>query len=202
MSHQIIDCEQYSEDWWAARNGMATTSNFKDILAKGKGITRTKYMRQLAGERITGAAAEQYSNKHMERGMEMEAEAVAMYEFQKDTQTSKVGFVRDIDVQVGSSPDRFVGEDGMLEIKTALPHILIEHIERDGFPPTHLAQCQGQLWVCDREWLDLAIYWPGMPLFVIRLKQDKSYIADLKTEVKMFNRELAKMVERIERYKA
>ena len=198
MSHQIIDCDQYSEEWWAARNGLVTTSNFKHVLAKGKGIVRTKYMRQLAGERITGGPAEKYSNKYMERGLEMEAEAIAMYEFQKNVETQAVGFVRND--MAGSSPDRFIGEDGMLEIKTAFPHILIEALERkdDAFPPEHMAQCQGQLWVCDREWLDLCIYWPGMPLGVWRLKQDKTYIYDLKSEVKLFNRELAKTVERIE----
>ena len=196
MSHQIIDCDQYDEAWWSARNGLVTTSNFKDVRAKGKGITRTKYMRQLAGERICGQAAEQYSNKHMERGLEMEGEAVAMYEFQKDVETQTVGFVRND--AAGSSPDRLIGEDGMLEVKTALPHILIEALEREAFPPEHMAQCQGQLWVCEREWLDLVIYWPGMPLGVWRLKQDKTYLHDLKVEVKLFNSELGKMVTRIE----
>ena len=200
MSIHLIDCEQNSPEWDAARLGLATTSKFKDILAKGKGLTRAKYMRVLAGERVAGAKEESFHSAEMERGHIMEAEARAMYEFRKDVETTQIGFVKSVDVQVGSSPDRFVGEDGILEIKTAKPSVLIEHTERgmDIFPPTHMAQCQGQLWVCEKKWLDLCIYWPGMPFCVWRLKPDTTFIYDLQTEVKLFNRELAKMVERIE----
>ncbi len=200
MSIEIIECEQYDEAWWAARNGIPSTSRFKDILAKGRGISRTKYLRQLAGERITGKAAEQYSNAHMERGLAMESEALAMYEFMNNTETQAVGFVRN--GTAGSSPDRLVGPDGILEIKTAFPHILIEAIERDVFPPEHLAQCQGQLWVCHRQWLDLAIYWPGMPLYIRRIGRDSTYIAELKDQVLAFNSDIGRLVERIEGYQS
>ena len=64
----------------------------------------------------------------------------------------------------------------MLEIKTKLPHLMIEVLGRGAFPPEHVAQCQGALWVAEREWIDIAVYWPRMPRFVKRTTRDEAYI--------------------------
>ena len=37
---QIIDCEQGTPEWFAARLGIPTASRFSDVLAKGQGTTR------------------------------------------------------------------------------------------------------------------------------------------------------------------
>jgi len=202
MSIEILECEQGSEAWHRARMGIPTSSEFATVLARGKdggaSLTRAKYLRRLAGEIITGAPAETYSNAHMERGKAMEEEARDLYCFLTNAEPQRVGFVRN--GQKGCSPDSLIGEDGMLEIKTALPDILIEKIERDDFPPEHKAQTQGGLWVAKREWIDLVVYWPKMPLFKVRAKRDEVYIAKLASEVDRFNDDLAALVERIKAY--
>jgi len=194
---QIIDCEQGSPDWHRARMGIPTASEFHSILAKGEGKTRRSYMLRLAGEILTGEPAETFSNLHMERGKLMEDEARSCYAFMADADPERVGFVRN--GPVGCSPDSFVGAVGMLEIKTKLPALLIDCLLKDNFPPEHRAQCQGALWVAEREWIDLAIYWPGLPLFVKRAARDEAYIRDLAAAVDAFNSELAEIVERIRR---
>lgn len=195
---EIFDCDQNSPEWIEARRGIPTASRFSDILAKGEGKTRTKYLRQLAGEIITGQPTENYSNGYMERGHAVEPEARSMYAFMRDAEPLPVGFIRN--GRAGASPDSLVGTAGLLEIKSKAPHLLIECIERGDFPPEHAAQVQGQLWVAEREWCDLAVYFPGMPLLVYRAKRDEAYIARLRSAVRAFCEELDELVARVRAY--
>lgn len=199
---QIFDCDQGSPEWHELRAGIPTASEFSTVLAKGRdggaSKTRRTYLLRLAGERLTGSVADSYTNAHMERGREMEAEARDCYAFMADVEPQRIGFIRGDNV--GCSPDALVGSDGLLELKTAIPSILLDKIERGDFPPEHKAQCQGALWIAERDWIDIAIYWPRLPLFVKRAHRDDAYIADLAKAVERFNLELAETVERIKRY--
>ena len=199
---EIHDCEQRSDEWFTLRAGIPTSSEFATVLAKGRSggesKTRRTYLAKLAGEILTGDPMENYSNHHMERGRGMEAEARAFYAFMTDRKPEPVGFIRNGDK--GASPDALLGGDGLLEIKTKLPHLLIDLILRDEASPEHKAQCQGQLWVAEREWLDLCVYWPKLPLFVKRIERDEPYIKELAKAVDAFNDELREIVEKVRSY--
>lgn len=195
---QIFDCEQNTDTWLRARAGIPTASAFKDLLAKGEGKTRRTYLLKLAGEIITGEPTESFSNEDTDRGHTMEPDARDAYVTSAEASLTRVGFVRNGDV--GCSPDSLIGANGLLEIKTKKPHILADVILKGGIPSEHVAQCQGALWVCEREWLDFVAYWPRMPLYVHRVYRDEKYIANLSTEVDRFNVELAETVDRILRY--
>lgn len=199
---EIFDCEQRSEAWFEARKGIPTASEFATILSKGRGnaesLTRKTYMLKLAGEILTGKPMESYSNWHMVRGQEMEPEAKNLYSFMTDFDVTEIGFIRNGDK--GASPDGLIGDDGMLEIKTKLPHLTIDAILKDEFPPEHKAQCQGQLWVAERDWIDLVVYWPNLPLFVKRAARDEPYIKILAEGVEKFNDELREIVEKVRTY--
>ena len=69
----IIDCIQGSEEWFEARLGFVSASNFGKVLNKKTG--RGLYMRKLAAERLTGLREESYKNDIMENGSETEQEA-------------------------------------------------------------------------------------------------------------------------------
>lgn len=202
MALEVLHCEQGSPEWHTARLGVPTASMFATVQAKGKdggaSLTRKTYLYKLAGEIITGEPAENYSNAYMERGHTMEAEARDMYAFLGDDAPQQVGFIRN--GPKGCSPDSLIGDAGMLEIKTKTAHLHIECLLRDNFPPEHRAQCQGALWVAEREWIDLAVYWPGLPLFVKRAYRDEDYISALASAVAQFNDELAQIVERVRAY--
>lgn len=198
---EIFDAiDQGSPEWHQCRLGIPTASRFATVMAKGEGKTRREYMLKLLGERLTGEPSESYSNAHMERGKEMEAEARDMYEFMRDVECKQVGFIRN--GGRGASPDSLVGIDGGCEIKTKLPHLQLDVLLRDRLPPEHVAQCQGFLWVAEREWVDFCSYWPKLPLFVKRVHRDEEYIKNLAHEVAVFNAELAQLVERFEPKKA
>lgn len=193
----LFDVEQGTDEWHRCRLGIPTASEFASVLAKGQGKMRRTYMLKLLGERLTGEPAESYSNAHMERGKVMEDEARKLYEFVHDTELTRVGFIRNGDK--GCSPDSLIGENGMLEVKTKLPHLQLEAILSDRLPPEHVAQVQGQLWVAEREYVDFVSYWPKTPLFVKRVPRDEFYINELAAEVERFCAELDDLTERLVR---
>ena len=194
---EVFTFEQGTPEWFAARMGIPTASEFATVMASGKGggesKTRKTYMLKLAGEIITGEPMESFSNGAMERGKIMEDEARNFYSFMTDAEPVQVGFIRN--GEKGCSPDSLLGTNGMLEIKTKAPHLAIETILKDKeFLPEHKAQCQGALWVAEREWIDLAVYWPKVPLFVKRAYRDEEYITKLSAAVDAFNSELQEIV--------
>lgn len=198
---ETFHCEQGSQEWYGARLGLPTASMFATILASGRGgqesKTRRKYMLQLAGEIITGEPMETFSNEHLARGKEMEDTARKLYAFRNDAEIERVGFIRR--GKTGCSPDGLIGKKKMLEIKTTLPHLLIDIHLRGEYPPGHEAQCQGNLWVAQREEIDIAIYWPKMPLYVQTIRRNEPYIAALEKAVNEFNSELAYVVQQMRR---
>lgn len=191
------DVEQGSDLWFQARAGKVTASAFDTVLAQGRGgpsKTRQTYLYKLAGEIITGQVQDSYTNAHMERGHVMEDEARAWYEIMH-SEVQTVGFIAED--RIGYSPDGLVGDAGLLEIKTKLPHLLIPVLLSEDFPPEHKAQCQGGLWVSQREWIDLVCYWPGMPVAVHRAYRDEVYIAEMAKAVSVFVGELDEIVEKL-----
>lgn len=198
----LIECEQGSEEWFAARLGIPTASMFSVLLSGRKDAkdkkTRSTYMMKLAGEIITGEPAESYTNVHMERGKEMEDEARAAYAFMADVDPVRVGFLKAFGA--GASPDSLIGDDGGLEIKTALPHIQVDRLLTGALPSEHKAQVQGNLWVSGRKFWDFVSYCPRLPLFRFRVERDEAYIKEIADGVADFNKDLAEMVERIRSY--
>ena len=197
---EIFDAvDQGSSEWKELRRGLPTASNFKAIIAKSpERKMRMTYMRRLAAELITGKVLDSYTNSHIERGKAGEDEPRAAYEFLTGYDLRRVGFIRN--GRLGASPDALVGEDGGLEIKTQQPDLLIETIEADTFPSEHYAQCQGNLLASGRQWWDLVIFWPGMPIFRRRTFRDIGYLAMLKREIDIFNRDVDALVARITAY--
>jgi len=201
MGVEVFTCEQGSPAWFECRLGIPTASKFATVMAKpreeGGGVRRT-YLLELAGEILTGEASDSYSNHHMERGKEFEPVARDLYAMRHDGEVDQVGFVRN--GKMGCSPDGLIRAEGGAEIKTKLPHLLLDLMLKGAFPPAHKAQVQGSLLVTGRDWWELAVYWPKLPLVVLRATPERDYIANLKGELDRFNDELAALVELARRY--
>lgn len=200
---EIINCDQGSPAWFAARAGIVTASEFSTVMAKGRdggaSVTRAKYMRQLAGEILTGEPApEGYTNGFMERGKLLEDEAREHYAFVNDVEPQRVGFIKA--GRAGCSPDSLIGEDGGLEIKTAIPAVQIERLMKGGLPSEHKAQVHGSMWVSKRQWWDFMSYCPHLPPLIVRVERDEEYIAQLAKAVEAFNHELDNIVQSIRTY--
>jgi hypothetical protein len=197
-----IICDQGSPEWFLARAGIPTASEFSTVMAKGKdggrSVTRRKYMLQLLGERLTGEVAESYSNAHMERGKVMEAEARDLYLFRTDAEHRLAGTFINDELGAGASPDIVIGPRGGAEIKTKLPHLQLELLLTGGLPAEHKAQVQGQLLVTEWDWIDFVSYWPKLPLHVVRVERDEPYLTTLRQALADFNGELAALAQKFQ----
>ncbi len=199
---QIIrEVEQGSADWLALRLGIVTCSELDCLLVNGKGqegfgAAAFTYMDTLIGERITGEAADPFGgNRHTERGHELEAVARGLYESREEVATEQVAII--LNHGIGYSPDSLVGANGLTEIKTKLPKFQVGVILAGEIPKEHVAQCQGGLWVSDREWIDFVSYWPGMPLFVKRAYRDEALIRKISERVTTFYELLEERMNRV-----
>lgn len=186
---RIIQVTQGTTEWAMARMGIPTASNFDKIITPKTMKLSGQidgYALQLIAEQLLGVPMDNATSGFMLRGTLLEERAVRYYELQRECDTVPIGFVTRDDGRAGCSPDRFVGEDGLLEIKVpnAANH-LGYLLDKDGIG--YRAQVQGQLWVCEREWCDTLSYNPELPPAIVRQERDEAFITALAACVEQFN---------------
>jgi hypothetical protein len=199
---ETIDCQQGSDEWRAARAGMVTCSSLKNVLAKGEGKTRDKYMRQLAGEIITGRPVKSYTNEDMERGHQEEPVARDLLTIYLGGDISTVGFVKNRTLRLGCSPDGYFGEKIGLEIKSALPDIQIERLKMlkkypGWIPSEYRLQVEGSLVATGRESWKFMSFCPGAPPMIVDVTLTDQRRTEIETELAAFNAELDALVTEI-----
>ena len=207
MKVRISEHAQRTPGWFADRCGKVTGSACAAIFAKGRtkgeeSSERRKYRLQLALETITGQpAGSTYTNAAMQRGIDLEAEAVAAYEAATGNMVTVPGFMFAEDEQIGASLDGLVNEDGALEVKVpdATTHLLYLRAKR--IPPEYQAQVAHNLFVSGRRWLDFVSYDPRFPeplrLFVWRVYADDLNLSAHAEAVRGFLGEVEAEVESI-----
>jgi predicted phage-related endonuclease len=181
---------QGSDAWFKARMGRATASCFSDVLAKGQGLTRKKYMLKIVTERLTGKVAESFSNVHTDRGTEQEPFARMAYEAHTGTFVKEEGFVDHPTIEgFGCSPDGIVGE-GLIEIKAPNTANHIETVLENKAPSKYIPQMQCQMACTGAKWCDFVSFDPRVPedlqLLIVRVDRDQEYIDSMEVEVKQF----------------
>ena len=121
----ILNCEQGSAEWEAARLGVATASMCAKILTPTGQLSRQRdeYVGKLLAEWALGEPVDEFGGTyHTERGKALEPQALAHYRFQTGLEARSVGFVfKDGDRLAGCSPDALVGDSGGLELKCPSP---------------------------------------------------------------------------------
>jgi hypothetical protein len=181
---KIIDCEQGTDEWIAARLGIPTASEFHRIITAVKGDlskSARKYAAGLVAETLLGKPLEKPPGSLwvMERGKLLEPLAIQQYGFVNDCEVRRVGLVTTDDGRVGGSPDGLiVGTRGGLEVKCTLDENHMS-IFADGPGDDYKQQVQGNLGICELEWWDLYAYHPELPPVTIRTHRDEPYIAKM-----------------------
>ena len=191
--------EQGSLEWLTLRLGLPTASEFHKILTPGGKLSAQArpYAIRLITEELLQRSLETLTGiEWMERGKELEPLAVKAYEFRQDIETEPVGFLTTDDGLIGCSPDRLVGDDGLLEIKCPAPHTHVGYM-LDGPGKDYRPQVQGQLYVSERDWVDWLSYSPEMPMVVVRTERDEPYIRALAAELDAFLDMKAELMERV-----
>lgn len=181
---KIHNVEQGSEEWLSLRAGMPTASEFTSLLTPKKwelSKSLPKYAIRLATEIVLGCPLDRdlSRNEDVQRGIYLEEKAALSYEFETGETLTTVGFVTDDDGRYGASPDRLVGENGLLEIKCPRPENHASYV-LNGFEENYYLQVQGQLLVTGRQWCDRYSYCPGLRPYRERTERDEGCIAVLK----------------------
>ena len=172
---KVIDCQQYTSEWWEARRGVPTASEFARIISPKKweyAAGAQGYIHALIAETYDPAYGrhDQYVSRAMAVGTHMEPEARRFYEFSRGDEVQEVGFCLTDDGHFGCSPDAIVGEDGGLELKSPAYKTQVKWLLDGGVPPDHLAQCHGFLVVTGRHWVDFLSYCPPLPSLLLRVE--------------------------------
>lgn len=205
---KIVSAEQKTEEWFAARLGKATASNFSKVLAtikSGEASERRNYRVKLALERITGKQEEVFVNDAMRQGTEREPLARIAYEAHTGHMVEEVGFCLHDTLECGASPDGLIDADGGLEIKCPTPGKHFDYLRQKAEPPEYTAQIQGCMWITGRQWWDFVSYSPEFPdnasLIVRTIRRDNEYIDRLAAAVEAFMTEVRGDVDTIRAYK-
>jgi hypothetical protein len=160
---KIIQCDQYSPEWWTARRGVPTASEFHKLLtAKTMKLSASAdgYAAQLIGDvfdplypRVDRAVSEA-----MRVGTEREPEARSYYALERGVDVQQVGFCLDDTGRFGCSPDGLImpslpdvscgpghvsGEPmpaGCLELKNPEPKTQVEYLLDTAYCP----MCKGR----------------------------------------------------------
>jgi len=193
------DVAQYSEEHDRLRLGIPTSSNFHKIITpQGKPSKQWReYACVLIAERLLHRKLEFFNSPAMERGLIVEAEAADWYEFDQDVTVQRAGFITDDRQSIGCSPDRVVGDEGLLEIKAPLPHTQVEYWLSGELGERFRPQLQGQLYVSQRCWVDILCWHDVLPKLVMRVEPDEKFIASLDRELQIFNYFIERVMEKI-----
>lgn len=196
---KIIQCEQGTEAWIAARLGRPTSSNYHRLITAKSAkpsASADRYLWDLLTERILGHSTDPAVSSFMERGGKLEQMAVRQYEFAQSVETVKVGFITTDDGRTGCSPDRLVSDEGLLEIKCTSAPIHFGAM-LGATTDDHRAQCQGQLWITGRRWVDLYHFNPDLPPAIVRVERDPEFINAMSEIVLTFCERLDAATEKV-----
>lgn len=190
---KLIECKQGSAKWHLLRLGRATASHFDEIVtprlfqpsAGAKG-----YRRRLLAEWLTGIPSDAAQSGFMDRGKDLEDEAARDYALERGLDVQKVGIVMHDNDLVAGSPDRLVGDDGVLEIKCPSASTHVRNLI-DGMGG-YEGQVQGLLWLTGRRWAELLSWHPEMPMAVVRVERNEEHIAALERHLFTFVADLIK----------
>jgi len=188
------ELEQGSEEWLQVRLGKITASTFHTLL--GNSQTKNTLLYKIASERLTGVRCDQdtFRNHHIDRGHELEDEAIALYEVQQDVEVERVGFV-ELNEFLGCSPDGLV-DNGGVEIKSPDNHTYLMAVSKQYIKPEYRTQCHVNMYVTDAKWWDYVMYNVNFdnPIHVIRLYRDEAEIEKIKACVAECEAKIAKII--------
>jgi hypothetical protein len=178
MIKYFKDLEQGSDDWLAARCGILTASEMKNIITPTFKIASNdkerSHLYEIVAQRITKYVEPAYINDDMLRGQEDEIEAKILYA-EKYSPVEEMGFITNdkLGFTLGFSPDGLVGEYGFIEIKSRRQKYQVERMLSGTIDPDHMIQVQTGFLVSERNWCDYISYCGGMPMFLTRILPDE-----------------------------
>lgn len=196
MKFTVIDCEQRSDAWRAARCGRLTGSVAEALFKNGRGgkesQMRVTLREQLIAERLTGVQLDSdFDTRALAHGREKEPRARGMWEAETGLLIQSTGFISATDMMVGASLDGHVGEfEGVLELKCPGPKMHVKYLKGEGVPEDYLPQLRHNTWLTGAKWGEFASFDDRFPehlqLFRVRMTRAELAVDEYEAEVKRF----------------
>lgn len=172
------------------------------------GDTALSYLLEVVAAVITGQDRVGGKSAAMDRGVDLEADAIDAYASAKFTTVERGRILMRTTDLVSATPDGFVEDDergpGMIEVKCPEAKRHLETFLNRTLPEDYIEQVQGQLWVGGRSWCDFISYDDRFPapmrLVIIPVVRDEELIAALSGKVTAFARRVASTVAQVEEF--
>jgi len=178
----VDDIEQLGREWMQMRIGSIGGSSISKAVAQGKGKVKNQLMYDMIGELLSGEKKVGYTSAHMLDGIEFEDEARRFYSFVNDVEVKQVALIKASDHK-HYSPDGLIDNDGIVEIKIAIPSVFAETKITHKIATDRRRQVQWGLFISEREWCDYVMYCPVIklinPMLIIRVVRDENEIKEL-----------------------
>jgi hypothetical protein len=195
---KTYDVEQNSPEWYAARRGIPTASEFDKIITATGARSKqdSDYMDKLIAEYITGETCAVFKGTaETQRGKELEPEAIQAYELTTGATVTRVGFCTDDGRTMGCSPDALISTEGGLEMKCPSPHNHVFYMRTQKIAHEYTVQIQGNLLVTGRKWWDAMSYHPKMKPVIQRVERDNGFLLKMSQFINEFNVELKARID-------
>lgn len=192
---EIVEAEQRSPEWFAARLGRLTGSVASDMLAtiqKGEAAARRNLRTRLVVERLTNECQEdRFVNAAMQHGIDKEPDAVAAYEAATGELLRTTGFLSHTSVLAGCSLDGHVGDfGGIVELKCPLSATHIKYLRDGKIPSDYMPQILHNLWITGAAWCDFVSFDDRLPenlqLFIKRYQRNDAEVQDYANKAHAF----------------
>lgn len=199
----VVDCQQGTPEWLAARAGKVTASMVSAVLMKPETAGFRDYQAQLVAEILTGKPqGSDFTNAAMQFGTETEPLARSAYEAHTGFSVDEVGMVTHTRIdRSGASPDGLVGDFGLVEIKCPKVATHLGYLVAGVVPTSYKNQMSWQMACTGRVWCDFVSFRPDLPenlqLFVMQYKRDEAKIAELEAAVISFLAGVDQMIEKL-----
>jgi YqaJ-like recombinase protein len=215
VTYTILQCDQRSDEWHAARAGRFTGSCAADAMRTIKsgafGAGRKHLRTRLALERITGKPQERkFTTEAVQNGIDKEPVALGRYEAETGEILTRVGFLSHNEVLAGCSLDAAImtGDRivGIVEGKCPESATHFEYLRTREIPSDYRWQCLHNIWVSGAEWCDFISFDDRFPedlqYLCVRLQPDAKEIRAYEIAALRFLAEVTEEVDAVNKLRA
>lgn len=201
--YTIVNVEQRSPEWFAARLGRITGTCADAMLAAGRAkgsesVQRRDLKLRLVCERITGQPQDDDDRRTtaaMDRGVEREPDAFYAYEAHTRSLVRRTGFIAHNELEIGCSLDGDIDDcTGILELKCPKTATHLRYLRGDGVPLDYMRQITHNLFVTGAEWCDFVSFddrlGDNLALVVRRVYRTDLDMAAYELALRLFLREV------------
>ncbi len=160
---------QNDDAWLAKRRGHITASRIGLIARRKRNgepyAGYDDYLMEVLTERLTGRTTERFVTAAMQWGIEQEAFAADLYQFETGIDLATSDYVVHPEISMsGASPDRLIGSDGLLEIKCPNTRTHVDFLLTGEIDENYIWQMVWQMECTGRAWCDFMSYDPRLPV--------------------------------------